>query len=121
VEAKPRRGFFVRAFDRQEMISIFELREVLEGLAARRAALAVCDGQIDQLRKCFSKFSAIDPITNYREYAAKTVDFTTSLRKSLPGSFWKASFPHTTSSAFPTSWSRPKDWCALPMKRWANI
>ena len=34
VEAKPRRGYFVRLFSKQEMISIFELREVLEGLAA---------------------------------------------------------------------------------------
>ena len=35
VEAKPRRGYFVRFFSIQEMVSIFELREVLEGLAAR--------------------------------------------------------------------------------------
>ena len=68
VEAIPRRGFFVRAFDQQEMISIFELREVLEGLAARRAAMAVTDGQVAQLRKFFSHFSDNSPITNYREY-----------------------------------------------------
>ncbi len=68
VEAKPRRGFFVRAFDRQEMISIFELREVLEGLAARRAAMAVTDRQIDQLRHFFSDYTGKGPITNYRNY-----------------------------------------------------
>ena len=38
VETKPRRGFFVRLFTIEEMISIFEIREVLEGLSARRAA-----------------------------------------------------------------------------------
>jgi len=68
VEAKPRRGFFVRAFDCHEMVSIFELREVLEGLAARRAAIMVTDRQIDQLRKFFSKFSGQGPISNYRDY-----------------------------------------------------
>jgi DNA-binding GntR family transcriptional regulator len=43
VEAKPRRGFFVRAFTRDEAVSIFELREVLEGLAARRAAASLTE------------------------------------------------------------------------------
>ncbi len=68
VEAKPRRGFFVRAFDHQEMISIFELREVLEGLAARRAAMAITDRQIDQLRHFFSDYTGKGPITDYRNY-----------------------------------------------------
>jgi DNA-binding GntR family transcriptional regulator len=54
VEAKPRRGFFVRLFTKHEMVSIFELREVLEGLAARRAALNITDIQVEKL-KDFSK------------------------------------------------------------------
>ncbi len=68
VEARPRRGFFVRAFDRYEMISIFELREVLEGLAARRAAMEVTDRQIRQLRTFFKDFSGQGPISDYRDY-----------------------------------------------------
>lgn len=68
VEAKPRRGFFVRVFDREEMISIFELREVLEGLAARRAAMAVNDRQIQQLGQFFSDFTGKGSITDYRDY-----------------------------------------------------
>ena len=68
VEAKPRRGFFVRAFDRNEMISIFELREVLEGLAARRAAMTITDAQIGRLRQYFCAFSTQVPITDYRDY-----------------------------------------------------
>jgi DNA-binding GntR family transcriptional regulator len=43
VQSIPRRGFFVRHFNKHEMISIFELREVLEGLAARRAAEQVTE------------------------------------------------------------------------------
>ena len=68
LEAKPRRGFFVRTFNRREMVDIFELREVLEGLAARRAAMVVTDQQIDQLRDFFSEFSAHTTITDYRAY-----------------------------------------------------
>ena len=68
VEAKPRRGFFVRTFDRDELISIFELREVLEGLAARRAAMTITNGQIERLRQYFSVFSAQEPITDYHDY-----------------------------------------------------
>ena len=75
VEAKPRRGFFVRAFDRQEMVSIFELREVLEGLAARRAALAVTDRQVARLRKFFSDFSAHKSITDTRAYCREDRQF----------------------------------------------
>ncbi|MBE0583721.1 MAG: GntR family transcriptional regulator, partial [Desulfofustis sp.] len=41
IEVKPRRGFFVRLFSAEEMISIFEIREVLEGLSARRAAMSI--------------------------------------------------------------------------------
>lgn len=68
IQARPRRGFFVRAFDRNEMVSIFELREVLEGLAARRAAMTVTDQQVNQLRKFFFEFTGQGPIHNYRDY-----------------------------------------------------
>ncbi|MHC4459122.1 MAG: GntR family transcriptional regulator [Planctomycetota bacterium] len=69
VEAKPRRGFFVRHFTKQEMISIFELREVLEGLAARRAALNITDPQIAKLNAFFQQFAKIMNITDYKAYA----------------------------------------------------
>jgi len=68
VEAKPRRGFFVREFGPGEMISIFELREVLEGLAARRAAMTITDQQIGHMQQFFSSFSARSSITDYRGY-----------------------------------------------------
>ena len=69
VEAKPRRGYFVRLFTIQEMVSIFELREVLEGLAARRAATHITASQIDRLRTFFSAFSTGTPIRDVRAYA----------------------------------------------------
>jgi DNA-binding GntR family transcriptional regulator len=69
VEAIPRRGFFVRLFSKQEMISIFELREVLEGLAARRAAANISDGQIIKLRGFFKQFAKSKDIKDYKAYA----------------------------------------------------
>ena len=69
VESKPRRGFFVRLFKKQEMISIFELREVLEGLAARRAAAQVTDGEVAQLQSFFGAFQPGVDIEDYRRYS----------------------------------------------------
>ncbi len=69
VEAIPRRGFYVRLFTKEEMISIFELREVLEGLAARRAARNISDVQINKLRKFFEPFKRLADITDISAYA----------------------------------------------------
>lgn len=69
VESKPRRGFFVRLFKIQEMVSIFELREVLEGLAARRAAGHITDDQITKLQGFFLPFKTSSEIKDYRRYS----------------------------------------------------
>jgi len=69
VQSIPRRGFFVRLFTKQEMISIFELREVLEGLAARRAALNISDKEIEQLRGFFQSFRGLSDIKDIKAYA----------------------------------------------------
>ncbi|MFZ1200419.1 MAG: GntR family transcriptional regulator, partial [Desulfobacterales bacterium] len=69
VEAKPRRGFFVRLFTRSEMVSIFELREVLEGLAARRAALNVTDDQIEKLADFSKAFQLSKSLPDVGTYA----------------------------------------------------
>lgn len=69
VESVPRRGFFVRLFSKEEMVYIFELREVLEGLAARRAAADITDAQIEQLNQFFSGFDADTDIHDYKAYS----------------------------------------------------
>ncbi|MBK1878952.1 GntR family transcriptional regulator [Pelagicoccus mobilis] len=56
VEFIPRRGVFVKKYDLQELIEIFELREVLEGLAAKRAAARMDSRQTNQLRALFTPF-----------------------------------------------------------------
>jgi len=69
VESKPRRGYFVRLFSKQEMVSIFELREVLEGLAARRAAANITEKEIETLNNFFSAFVKSGDITDFKAYA----------------------------------------------------
>lgn len=69
VVSKPRRGFFVRLFSLEEMVSIFEIREVLEGLSARRAAQSITNAQITQLRKIFQTFQNQKDINNYLAYS----------------------------------------------------
>ena len=75
VEVKPRRGYFVRLFTMQEMISIFELREVLEGLAARRAAHHITDLQINRLNKFFQQFDPSSEISDYKAYVREDRSF----------------------------------------------
>ena len=69
VVSKPRRGFYVRLFSKKEMISIFELREVLEGLTARRAAQKVSDAEIERLNQFFTQFDLGQPIGDYKAYS----------------------------------------------------
>lgn len=69
VESKPRRGYFVRLFSAAEMVSIFELREVLESLAARRAAANITEKEIEILNGFFKTFVESADITDYKAYA----------------------------------------------------
>jgi DNA-binding GntR family transcriptional regulator len=69
IVAVPRKGFYVRRFSPQEMIRIFELREVLEGLAARRASVRITDGQLQKLQSFFKGFRVSDQANDVERYA----------------------------------------------------
>ena len=69
ITAIPRRGFYVRRFSTEEMVHIFELREVLEGLAARRAALRMTDDQVRQLKAFFKGAKISDRASSVERYA----------------------------------------------------
>jgi DNA-binding GntR family transcriptional regulator len=68
ITAMPRKGFYVRLFSKQEMVHIFELREVLEGLAARKVAMRISDSQIHRLTRFFSGFEASDDDIDLKKY-----------------------------------------------------
>ncbi len=78
ITAIPRRGFYARHFSKEEMINIFELREVLEGLAARRAAVRISGNQIQKLRNFFKNFKSLDDdgiVENYAKEDRRFHDF----------------------------------------------
>ena len=67
--AVPRKGFYVRRFSPEEMIRIFELREVLEGLAARRAAARITEAQLLKLQGFFKGFKVSNHAKDVERYA----------------------------------------------------
>jgi DNA-binding GntR family transcriptional regulator len=69
IAAIPRRGFYVRRFLKQEMIRIFELREILEGLAARRASLRISDNQVQKLQGFFKGLKVAGDAKSVEKYA----------------------------------------------------
>jgi len=75
IRAIPRRGFYVRQFSLEEMIHIFELREVLEGLAARRACLHISNSQIKKLKHFFKGLKISNDPKDLRRYAEEDRKF----------------------------------------------
>ena len=69
ITAIPRRGFFIKRFSKKEMVHIFELREVLEGLAARRASLNITNDQIQKLNNFFKGLKISDDPKDIKPYA----------------------------------------------------
>jgi len=69
VQAIPRRGFYVRRFTKEEILEAFELREILEGLAARRAAMIITAVQTEKLRAFFRDADVSDSGQSIKRYS----------------------------------------------------
>ena len=69
VQAIPRRGFYVRRFTKEEVLEAFELREILEGLAARRAAIIITAVQAEKLRTFFRGADVSDSGQSIKRYS----------------------------------------------------
>lgn len=59
VEASPNRGSTVRAYDARELNDMYELRALLEGHSARRAAARITPETLAELRVSCARFEAI--------------------------------------------------------------
>ncbi len=57
VRIEPRQGIYLAAPTAQEVLELIELREVMEGVAARRVARSAERGIVDQMRACFAGFT----------------------------------------------------------------
>jgi len=53
VKVVPRQGTYVEKFSLKDALSIYDAREVLEGLAARLAASSITDKQVKEMREIF--------------------------------------------------------------------
>ena len=67
LEWRSRHGVYVRKPTPRELALIFEVREILEGLAARRAARTIAPWQIEHLRSLFKDVGTADSPAN-RDY-----------------------------------------------------
>jgi DNA-binding GntR family transcriptional regulator len=59
VDAAPNRGATVRAHTAQDLDDLYQLRALLEGFAARRAATRLTQGQIEELQASCDRFDLL--------------------------------------------------------------
>jgi GntR family transcriptional regulator of vanillate catabolism len=78
-EWRPRRGVVVRRLSLRELALTFEIREVLEGLAARRAAQRITDEQLAGLRALFDDVGIEETPANHQDYLLRDWKFHTSI------------------------------------------
>ncbi len=68
VEWRSRHGVFVRRISRCELAMIYEVRELLEGLSARRAAKVITPDQLEYFRNLLGEVALEDTPANRRKY-----------------------------------------------------
>ena len=75
LEVIPRHGTFVRKQSVNEILESLEIREALEGLAARLAARHATPEIVQKMKSCFSDFSPKNVEKSIKEYAQQNVRF----------------------------------------------
>jgi DNA-binding GntR family transcriptional regulator len=78
---RSRRGAFVRRLSKRDLAMVFEVREVLEGLAARRAATLIERPQVKALRDLFRDIDPTDTPANRRAYLRQDYLFHSGILK----------------------------------------
>ena len=72
---KPRRGRYVRKVDLREMIEIYEVREQLEGFAARNAVNRITPEQVRFMKNAIDRMCVAVKQTNWEKEENADVDF----------------------------------------------
>jgi DNA-binding GntR family transcriptional regulator len=75
VDCLSRRGIYVRRFSKREMAKLFEVREALEGMAARLAALRIASNEVRSLRALFRGFDGAPSPASVRRYIERDRHF----------------------------------------------
>lgn len=63
-----RRGIYVKRFTKRQMVQLYEVREVLEGLSTRLAAPRIDREEVDRLAKMFRELDVTPTPAAIREY-----------------------------------------------------
>jgi DNA-binding GntR family transcriptional regulator len=79
IRIEPRKGVYLAAPTLSEVIELIELREVLEGFAARRAALQADKQFVDRMESCLAGFDESNLAARRLKYAAADHRFHTIL------------------------------------------
>jgi DNA-binding GntR family transcriptional regulator len=75
LEAAPNRGAAVRTFDADDLDDLYQLRAVLEGFAARRAAARITDEEVSELRESCERFDALRAADDVDDLVQENVRF----------------------------------------------
>jgi DNA-binding GntR family transcriptional regulator len=75
VDAVPNRGAMVRVHTPEDLDDLYQLRALLEGYAARRAAARISDEQVEELHASCERFDGLDPETALREVVRENMLF----------------------------------------------
>jgi DNA-binding GntR family transcriptional regulator len=75
VDAVPNRGAMVRVHTPEDLDDLYQLRALLEGFAARRAATRIAEPQVEQLRASCDRFEGLDPDKKLRELVRENLLF----------------------------------------------
>jgi DNA-binding GntR family transcriptional regulator len=75
VDAIPNRGAMVRVHTPEDLDDLYQLRALLEGYAARRAAGRISDEQVQALRASCDRFEALDSDKELRELVRENLLF----------------------------------------------
>jgi DNA-binding GntR family transcriptional regulator len=79
VDWQSRRGIYIRQPSPTELAQIFELREVMEGLVARRAATSLSPARIDGFAALFANTGTEETAQNRRLYLQRDYQFHAAL------------------------------------------
>ena len=75
VEFLARRGIYVRRYDKREMARLFDVREALEGMAARLAAVRISPDDVRRLAALFRGFDGPLTASDVRRYVGRDRHF----------------------------------------------
>jgi DNA-binding GntR family transcriptional regulator len=75
VVATPNRGAIVRVHTPEDLDDLYQLRALLEGYAARRAAMRISDEGVEELRLSCQRFEALSPEDDLRGLVRENLFF----------------------------------------------